>query len=55
MKTKNQKTSGILFVFAGLAFIVAYWLSKQVSFIGVGIAFIGIGASFIAKSNAVEK
>lgn len=55
METKKQKTSGILFVFAGIAFIIAYWLSKQISFIGVGIAFIGIGASFIVKSNTVEK
>ncbi len=52
---KNTQTSGILFIFAGIAFIVAYWFSKQVSFIGVGVAFIGIGASFIANAKKSSK
>ncbi|MCA9730484.1 MAG: hypothetical protein H6634_08845 [Anaerolineales bacterium] len=49
MKVKNKKTGGVLFILAGVAFIIAYRLSDQVAFIGVGVAFMGIGASFIAR------
>lgn len=55
MESKQLKTSGTLFILAGLAFFVAYVLGKQVAFIGVGAAFIGIGASYIMKSNNNSK
>jgi membrane-bound ClpP family serine protease len=55
MKTTSPSASGVLFILAGIAFIVAYLFSQQVAFIGVGVAFIGIGSAFIARARKMTK
>ncbi len=43
----NHKTSGILFIAAGIASFVAAATAKELSLYGVGFVFIGIGIAFL--------
>ncbi len=51
MKTVGLKLSGIFFLGAGILFVIAYLLSKQVAFVGVGVMFLCIGGASIAMSK----
>ncbi len=47
--TGNPRRSAGLMVAAGVLFLLAAALGRQVAFAGVGVAFLAIGASFLRK------
>lgn len=48
---KMTPLAGALFMVAGVAFIAAALLSRNIAFTGVGTAMIAIGVVFIAQSK----
>jgi|GEM_PF-2889322 len=48
----TNRTSGILFIIAGLMFFGAAALGRQVAFVGCGAMFVAIGASWLVKAKS---